>query len=310
MKVGVLWDEEVEWGRETPFDDEVVDSTLAAFTSEARKEDAEFYIAKFQWYGSGRLDRAFRWTGERWEKVHGVDIHAVFDKFKYTEKTRELKEEIQEELCILNDPELERLCKDKYMTYRRIPDRVPETREGTHENIEEMLEEHGEVVVKPRYAFGGKGIQIIENVEELDESGEEYVVQRFVDSSGGIPGMVDGTHDLRAIVINGEVSGAYLRYNPGSRLSNVSQGGEKEHVSLEEFPDDGMEVVGDVIEEMDEYEPAVYSVDLFYDSEGEPWVVELNSKPGFNFFDDPELERSARKMMGEIGATLRELAES
>jgi glutathione synthase/RimK-type ligase-like ATP-grasp enzyme len=306
VNVGVLWDSEVDWDRETPFN-YAPDESYAYFSELADEEGVELFMAKYTWYSDGDLDKAWRFD-DGWKKVKDIELDAAQDKFKSDEGTLELKRKISKELAIINDPELEILCKDKLRTFERFQDYTPETRKASENNIEAMLEEYGKIVLKPRRAYGAEGIYVIEEGEEIPgiENGE-YIVQRYIDSSDGIKRLVDGSHDLRGIVVNGTLLGAYIRYNEDSEISNVSEGGTKKALSLEEFPEDAKEIVQEVNDELD-YSPAIFSVDLFYDEEGQPWIVELNGKPGLNFFGDEEVKKQVTPIMKELLECYKELA--
>ena len=281
--IGVLWDEEVSWERETPFDDRS-NQTYEYFADLADKKEIKIYTGKYQWYSDGVLEKA--WVFENgWKKVKNVELNAVYDKFHYGPETVPLKEEIAETVGLLNNPGLEELCKDKLMTYKKFSELVPETREASKENIDEMLAEYGKIVLKPRHAFGGEGIHIIEEGDDIPELEEEYIVQRFIDSSSGIEGLVEGYHDLRAIVVNGQLLSSYLRYNKDSEISNVQRGGVKETVSLKDFPDEARSIVEEVESKIG-YDPSMFSVDFFFDEENRPWIVELNSKPGMTIYNE------------------------
>lgn len=306
VNVGVLWDSEVEWDHETPFD-YAPDESYSYFSGLADEEGVNLLVAKYTWYDKGRLEKAWVFN-DGWERVEDVELDVVHDKFKSDEETLELKRSIAEDLAIINDPDLEILCKDKLRTFERFQKYTPETWKASDENIEEMLEEYGKIVLKPRRAYGAEGIYIIEERNEIpDIEKSEYIVQRFIDSSGGIEGLVDGSHDLRGIVVNGKLLGAYIRYNEDSEISNVSEGGEKKALSLEEFPEDAREIVQEVIEELD-YSPAIFSVDFFYDEDGEPWIIELNGKPGLNFFGDGEVKKQVTPIMEELIKCYKEIA--
>ncbi|MFB6209386.1 MAG: RimK family alpha-L-glutamate ligase [Candidatus Nanohaloarchaea archaeon] len=302
INIGILWDEEVSWNGGKPFNGEP-DDTYSFFSDLAEEENVRIYIAKYSWYRQGALEKAWKWN-EGWEKVEQLDIDGVFDKFVFNKDTRRLKRLIADEVGIINDPELEELCKDKLETYRIFPDKVPETRKASGDAISEMRKKYGKVVLKPRYSFGAKGIHILDKGDEVPETGENYIVQRFVDSSGGIDGLVDGSHDLRAIIVNGEIEANYLRYNENSRISNVSEGGVKEVVDQEEFPEEAVELVEEVNSEID-FQPSIFSVDIFFDSEQEPWIVELNSKPGLNFYGDERMRENLRPVMESLLESFR-----
>lgn len=302
--IGVLWDEEVTWDGEKPFDGQSNES-YGYFSERAGDQDVRLVQAQYHWYNEGVLSRGWVYENGSWSKVENVELDGVFDKFHFDEETKALKQEINREIGILNDPELEELCKDKLLTYERFPERMPETRPFSEENAREMLEEYGKIVLKPCYAFGGKGIHIVDNKDDMPEIEGEYIVQRFVDSSEGIEGIVEGTHDLRGIVVNGELKAGYVRYSDGE-ISNVSQGGSQKAVSPDEFPEKALEIIGNVNDEL-EYRPCLFSVDLFFDGEGEPWIVELNSKPGIGFYGDEDMKQQLVPVMDSLVEAFKQL---
>jgi len=304
--IGVLWDDEVGWSGESAFGD-VIDGTYEYFSSLGLEDDVQLVIGKYGWYSGGVMDKAWKFDGENWLKVEDVELDGVFDKFHFDEGTKGVKQSMAESPGIINNPELEELCKDKLMTYERFSEFVPETRKALQSNINGMLEEYGKVVLKPRFAYGAEGIHIISEEDELpDIENDEYIVQRFVDASNGIEGLVEGSHDLRAILVDGEVKGCYVRYNEDSEISNVSQGGVKEAVSIEEFPESALDIIDKVNSEI-EFSPSLFSVDLFFDPEGNPWIVELNSKPGLNFFGEEELKNQITPIMKTLIESFKKL---
>jgi len=299
-KIAVLWDEEVAWNRENPFGKKEINSTYGYLADLAKEEDLSIYIGKYQWYSEGKMTKAWVFEDE-WRKVENVVVNGVYDKFHYGPETIPLKQEISEKVGLLNHPEVEELCKDKLLTYERFSEWVPETREASQKNIGEMLEKHGKAVLKPRFAFGGEGIYIINSLDEIPSLEEDYIVQKFIDSSKGVEGLAEGYHDLRAIVVNGKLLSSYIRYNEDSEISNVQQGGTKEVVSLSEFPESAREIVNQ-IEKQIEHKPVIFSIDFFFDENNKPWVVELNSKPGMTIYN--------QKMKEEITPVMKELLEA
>jgi len=305
MKViGVLWDEEVSWEGEKPFSGQSNES-YSYFSERAREKGVKLVQAHYEWYKDGALNQAWVFDGE-WRKVENMELDGVFDKFHFDEDTKKIKEDIDVEVGIINDPELEQLCKDKLMTYERFSERIPATRKFSEENTLEMLGEYGKVVLKPRFAFGGKGIHILEQGDEVPEIESRYIVQRFVDSSGGIEEIVDGTHDLRAIIVNGDLKASYVRYSEDGEISNVAQGGSQHSIDLEKFPDSALELVEEVYQEIS-FDPIFFSVDIFFDSDGRPWIVELNSKPGIGYYGDQKMKRRLEPVMDSLAEALKQL---
>lgn len=301
--IGVLWDEEISWEGDKPYDGES-DNSYRVFSERAEERGVRLVQGHYQWYKDGVMEKAWIFDGE-WKKAEDVELDGVFDKFHFSEETKKLKKQMDEQVGILNNPELEELCKDKILTYQRFPDKIPETIEYSDQNAREMLDKYGKIVLKPRFAFGGKGIHIVESEEEIPEIEEAYILQRFVDSSKGIEGVVDGTHDLRGILVNGELKAGYVRYSDGE-ISNVSQGGSQHAVSPEDFPEAALEVIEQVRNEL-EYSPSLFSVDIFFDEQEKPWIVELNSKPGIGFYGDEEMKEQLIPVMDSLTEAFKQL---
>ena len=310
-KVAVLWDEEVGWTQETPFgEDEETDRDYEVYTELAWDQGIELLIGHYTWYSNGSLEKAWYYNGDSWVKKENVEINGVYDKFKFDDVTRELKKEMLDEVPVLNNFLLEEICKDKYMTYQRFPDYVPETRIASEGAIIDMIEEYGKAVLKPRYDFGGRGIKVVEAVEEADEIdySEDYIVQAFVDSSQGIPSLdVDGMHDLRAVLINDEIAEIYVRQPSDGYLSNQHLGGNLTYFEPESYPQVARPILETVREEFEEFRPSIYTVDLIFDPEGQPWILELNSKPGIGFSRDQEQKEYEYPAMKKVVKALKEL---
>ena len=306
-KVAVLWDSEIKnWGSRKPLG-EKASNTYEFFSKIAQKQGIELLIANYREYQNGSVKKSWVWEEGSWKKRKNEEIDLVFDKFKLNDETLKLKKQIKEDVGILNHPKLDELCKDKLKSYQKFSEYTPETRKASRENVKEMIDKYGAAVIKPRYSFGGKGVKKLESIEEYDEDieTEEYVVQRYINSSEGIDGLVDGSHDLRAIISDGEIRIAYLRYNQDGFVSNVAAGGDKEKVDLDEFPEKGRELVETVKDKIQsDFSASNYSVDLFSDQENRPWIIELNSKPGMNFEVkgrvDKELKKDSQKLMNAI----------
>jgi len=55
---------------------------------------------------------------------------------------------------------------------------------------------------------------------------KKYIVQEFIDSSGGIPKIASGIHDLRVAVVNMKPVWCHVRIPPsGSFKANAASGG-------------------------------------------------------------------------------------
>jgi glutathione synthase/RimK-type ligase-like ATP-grasp enzyme len=137
------------------------------------------------------------------------------------------------------------------------------------------------VVVKPVDGEEGKDVFIgpKDSMTGLEPT-FPVLVQEFLDSSIGIPGIVEGMHDFRVALFNGEVIYSYYRTPPqGSFLANVSRGGKFEVVPSEKIP----QIILDIAKEIDtrfiKYTQRFYGIDFAFTPEG-PKIIEMNSKLG------------------------------
>ncbi len=312
-KVGVLWDKEVDWENNQPFKKESTNRDYAVYTELGGEKNLDLFIAHFSWYSSGGLEKAWRWNGEEWEKAEDISLDGIFDKYKYDSETEELKKQISEELPVLNDLELEEICKDKLRTYELFPEHVPETKLATEENANQMFEEHGSFVFKPRYGFAGEGVRVIDDISDFEEPEDvrNFIVQRTVETEG-IPELgVEGPHDMRTVVINGELQdGNYVRVPDEGLISNISRGGDQIYVDRDEVPERARKLIEEVSEEFERFNPSLFAVDIMFDREGRPWIVELNSKPGTYYHHEvKKKEKEMPKMKSILEAIRRKIEE-
>lgn len=304
------WENEVKFDRDRPFDKQWKSDDYAEYTEMLRERGVDVVCGEYRWYEDGKMRKAFRWNGNEWEKVENIEIDGVYDLFRHDKEKHELKQEMKDEVGILNDPEVADLCQDKLKTFRKFSEYMPETLKASEENVEKLIEEDGEAMVKPRYGSSGEGIRKINSLEDYDvEDPDDVLVQEFIDDAG-IPELgVEGPHDLRILVVNDEVVGSYLRI-PGedSLLSNVAQGGSKDYVSLDEVPEEVMKLVKDVAEELEGYRPVIYTVD-FMIADGTPHIVELNSQPGVYYHGPGRSEEWEKPWMRKLVDAIEELAK-
>ncbi|MBC5792439.1 MAG: ATP-grasp domain-containing protein [Nanohaloarchaea archaeon] len=303
MNIVSLWDSAVsDWELERPFSKQQYNRDYEHYSKLAEEKDAKLFLAHYTWYKDGRMKKAFTYENGEWRKVNDIEVNGVWDAFKVNDETLEIKRRMEERHVIINRPNVDRLCKDKLETYERFSNLVPETRKASETNIERMIEKYGEAVVKPRDDWGGEGVQIVEDVSGFNDDSEDWLVQEFVDASEGISKLgVEGVHDLRALVVNGEAVTGFLRQPDEGFVSNVHQGGSIEVVELENFPSGALNIVEQVKEEMSDLEPYLMTVDMIYDSETDEFrVLELNSKPGMSFYGREDMKKAKSRVMERI----------
>lgn len=319
-KVAVLWDErylpETGFPKDgsRPFYDDGINDSMEFMATEGRKMGVEIYVAHFSSYENKGLITAFYFE-DGWKTEKDIKIDLVFDKFYFNDETKKLKYRIGEDIGIFNRPEFEELCKDKLSVYSLFHKRVPRTIKATEEDLDSGLSEidSERVVLKPRFGSGGELVKVVEKSaveEELNEFDTEdlrkgkVLVQEFKDSSNGVPFLeVNGVHDLRVILVDGEISYSFVRMPKSGCISNVSRGGSMDFVSTEKLPEELVEIIEEIDYRLRENEKRVYSTDFLYDEEGRPWLIELNSKPGIKFGDERVTE-AKKKFIRDILAIL------
>lgn len=309
-KLGIIWDSEINKKGEKPFIDKYnhLNSTYQYFTDIADEKGLKVYIANFESYKNGRLEKAFIFKKGEWVEEQNIKLDLVLDKFKHDDQTKKIKEHMNKSLPVLNPYELEKIAKDKYLTFKEFPELVSDTKKATKENVSKFIQEDGRAVIKPPKDFGGKGIKVIDSIQDFEEKDNNLLVQRFIDSTNGIPELgVEGVHDLRVVVVSGEPVISYLRTPEGGFISNVSQGGSIEFIELDEVPEEVMDIVEKINQRFEKLGPYVYGVDTIFDEEGKPWILEINSKPGLSFYDDEEIREKKEPYIKAVIDALVEL---
>jgi len=193
------------------------------------------------------------------------------------------------ELSVVNNRKFKVLCWDKWMGYQKIGKYMPQTFwVGEKENLAKVLPKIKTdwVVLKPYNGLKGLGI-FIETKEKASDfeflkNYPKYIAQEFLDTAGGIPGIVKGLHDLRVVVINGKTVWSHVRTPPpGSFEANVARGGKIKEVAYSKLPDSVKKITNQVAKIFyEEFDNPVFSLD-FGMGKKKPWIFEINDQIGF-----------------------------
>jgi ribosomal protein S6--L-glutamate ligase len=180
---------------------------------------------------------------------------------------------------VLNPPRAIETCVDKYLTLQRLAAAgLPIPRTAVCQTLEQTLEATkqlgNDVVLKPLFGSEGKGLERATNLEELRaialrwlEAGRVLYLQEFIPHAGW---------DLRLLVI-GERVWVMRRSNTQDWRTNASRGATNSrwtpnHRELE-FALKAAATVG----------APIAGVDLVYDQHGAPYLLEVNSAPGWKY---------------------------
>lgn len=191
---------------------------------------------------------------------------------------------------VLNCIEFKQLCNDKNAQKNILGKYMPESfRIRTQGDLSACIKKcnrASKIVLKPSRGMQGKGI-LIDTPSKIAqfhiEDGSEYTLQEFVDTSLGIPKIANSHHDLRVVVVDGEIVLSHVREpKRGSLLANVAQGGSIREISLDAIPQFIQTATREIQSIIDEkYDFPLYSIDFGIQNKTTPFVFELNDQIGF-----------------------------
>lgn len=266
-----------------PFDNPMYYESYRDFTEFCHQQGINLVIVRdaASYLGNMQFSRGWRFVGTELEELPApVTADLIYNK------------ELEHDLAtnpgdrVLNDPEFDRIGRDKWLTAQAFPTLVPTTYKIDSMNWHEVINSipTRKVVLKPISGTEGRGIYVLTK-EEVDfpslNLDVPYIAQAFVDSTRGIPGLCEGMHDLRIIVFNGKPTLAFLRLpKPGSVLSNLAQGGSAKVVDIADVPQQILDGVNTIDAYYRSYPHRIYTADFFMEGD-RAYLVETNTRPGF-----------------------------
>lgn len=274
-------------GRDTaPFEKDYLREAYTHFSEIARSEGVNIYRASTAWYDdlSGTFSRSWHWDGADWTLVRSIKPEIIYDKARVDAQTESTREALARRFPIVNFPEFSRHAGNKLEVSRTFSQFAKPyfLVTSADELMTALTQIPGDMaVLKPEHGNSGEGIIIEEKSTLMKRTSLPAIVQEFVDSSNGIPGVMQGVHDLRLIYCDEALVYAYYRTpKPGSYLANVAQGGKQTIIAEEDIPDSVWPIVDTIQAYYAAFSPKIYTIDLIFDPAGKPWIVELNTMPG------------------------------
>jgi ribosomal protein S6--L-glutamate ligase len=179
---------------------------------------------------------------------------------------------------VLNPPRAVETCVDKFLAAAKLQAaglRVPATIVCQHVDaaLEAFDQLGGDVVVKPLFGSEGRGMVRLTDIETawrtfrtLERLGAVLYVQKYIQHLGW---------DLRVFVLGGRVLAAMRRYANGDWRTNVSQGAVAECVTAT------AEESALALRAAAAVGAPVCGVDLLPGRDGQVYVLEVNSVPGW-----------------------------
>lgn len=304
-----------EWKKAKPFTNKDYQYSYEYFYDLCQKNEIQMYRASYEWYDYKKHLFKHAWVfegkGGNWKKVDNIKPDLIYDKTKARMEVYYKKELIREKYPFINNLAFTQLIDDKFTTSMLFAKWCKKN--WIIENKDDLKKFLPKIktflaVLKPSIESGGKGIQIMDKKDILKKSiiDRPYLLQEFIDSSGGVPGVSHGIHDLRLVFVNDKIIYSYIREpQEGSYLANLSQGGHLIIVPKNKLPKSLNPIIKHANELFKTFEPRVFSIDFMFDEKDRPWVVELNSMPGLFF--TPEEKPYMLKMYSTLLAEFKKI---
>jgi len=180
------------------------------------------------------------------------------------------------------------ICKDKRVIENLFPHHTFSSYEckSYWEVVQKFWKSWTQIqVLKPLFLSQWEGIFIGKKIpkEEHMQGMYPYLLQEFLDTSDGFE-WYSGVHDFRIIIINGIITGAFLRIAPKDSLkANVKLGAAIIDIWVNNIPNYIQEVINEVEEYCKkEYPQRYYSIDFWVWKNKEVKIFELNSSPALS----------------------------
>jgi glutathione synthase/RimK-type ligase-like ATP-grasp enzyme len=297
-----------EWKKAKPFSNKDYQYSYEYFYDICLKNGIQMYRASYEWYDyKNHLFKhawIFEGKGGRWKKVNDIKPDLVYDKTKARMEVYFKKELIEEHYPFINDLAFTKLIDDKFTTSLLFSKWSKKSWViKNNSELEAVLKniKSTKLVAKPLSESGGNGIHIVDKKKHasVPQINSSYIVQDFIDSSGGVPGISRNMHDLRLVFVNDKLIYSYIREpQKGSYLANLAQGGNLIIVPKNKLPKSLNPIIRHASEIFETFQPRIYSIDFMFDEKKRPWVVELNSMPGLYF--TPEEKPHMLEMYHEL----------
>lgn len=281
-----------DWKDSSLFSNKAFQASYECLYSLAKQNGIQMYRASYQWYDYEKHIFEYAWTYEDeggWKSARGIKPDLIYDKTKAGTETYYKKELIAKHYRFVNSLRFTQMLDDKLITsmiFHRWSKKSWIV--NNPEKLRKILPKikSRKLVVKPISESGGKNVQIIQKNEAINKVtfSNDYIIQEFIDSSSGVPGVSENMHDLRLIFVNNKISYAYIREpKEGNYLANLSQGGSLSVIPTDNIPYSLQPIIRCANRVFETFNPRIYSIDFMFDENKRPWIVELNSMPGLYF---------------------------
>ena len=260
-----------------PFDKPEYLNSHRELSAEVAKVGGRYHIVRGQqsYNSNGRFLQSWILDGEQIVEAGPIQADVIYDKGYFVSDGF---------LPVLNSPDFNHICTDKWRTFELFYHYSPPTwRADCYRDYLWALDQiDGHfAVVKPIRGLEGRDVWIDSpQVLRQQHPRTPVVVQSFLDSSAGVPGIAAGIHDYRITLINREIVCSFVRTPaPGRLVTGLVSGGSLTVIPLHRIPSVFADLALTVDRRLCHYRPRFYSVDMALTADG-PRLIELNSRVG------------------------------
>jgi glutathione synthase/RimK-type ligase-like ATP-grasp enzyme len=282
----LTWTE--DWSKRSPGRTNLWTRFHKAFSQAAKKEGIKIFVAHRSWCDGKVLEKAYTLEKGKWKKVYDIKFKLAYIYFSINPKRLPFMRKLQKTAKIINRLELDKICCDKFATYKFLPKKnaIPTILVKNKREAKRALKKFGNrAILKPRFGIRGIGIRKI-TPKRIPKIKKGNIVQPLIDTTQGIPALgIKGRHDLRLILVNGKLHHAYVRIPPkGSIKGNCAQGARKIFIPNNKIPEDIIKIQKGIAQKFAKLKPSIYSIDFIVDKDQKPYVIELESHLGFLYY--------------------------
>ncbi len=276
------------------------DDYLTSYTElceEIIKAGGDPYIVRSMstYLGKNMFTKSWKLSDKKMTESGQVTADIIFDRGEFSGYS---------DATVFNPQLINTICTDKWLMYQKFSQYCPRTwKVANRAEFEEAVEDVSTelVVSKPIDGQEGQGVLIGSKQEVLGTTPVfPSLVQEFLDSSVGIPGIVEGLHDFRVALVNGEPFYAYFRTPPsGSYLANVARGGKFSMIDPTTIPEVILQMVQTIDTEMSKAGSRFYGIDFAMTKDG-PKIIEMNSRLGLLPNSDDQVFKRLKETLANI----------
>jgi glutathione synthase/RimK-type ligase-like ATP-grasp enzyme len=273
-------------------------AAYSELSQEIKDQGNEMLVVRGQgsYLGEGVFSNSWKIEHNELRQTGRIKVDVVYNKGRFLSDNK---------VKTFNTQEIVDICLDKWSMYTLLTEFCPKTffvqdEQQLKNSLSAITTD--KAVFKPYKGSEGIGVKIEDKsffVDPPETLSFPAVLSEFLDTSVGVPGIVDGLHDLRVAIFDGEVLYSYYRTPPqGSFLANVAQGGKFEMIEPKRLPHEVVAISKLIDSRFTVSKHRFYSVDFGYTAQG-PKIIEMNSEVGLLPNKDHPIFRTLKQKLAQ-----------